>query len=73
MKWKGSDLQVVLRKVLQSKPPKHNVQNLRFGSSRSCNKVADVLAKKAKSGLELQVWRDDMPGDIASLVFADIR
>ena len=41
--------------------------------NRSCNKVADVLAKKAKSGLELQVWRDDMPGDIASLVFADIR
>ena len=38
MKWKGSDLQVVLRKVLQSKPPKHNVQNLRFGSSRFLSK-----------------------------------
>ena len=34
--------------------------------NRSCNEVADVLAKKAKSSLELQVWRDDMPGDIAS-------
>uniref|UniRef100_A0A7N2L366 RNase H type-1 domain-containing protein n=1 Tax=Quercus lobata TaxID=97700 RepID=A0A7N2L366_QUELO len=40
--------------------------------NRSCNKVADVLAKKAKSGLELQVRRDDMPGEIALLVFADI-
>ena len=26
--------------------------------NRSCNKFADVLAKKAKSGLELQVWRE---------------
>ena len=32
---------------------------------RSCNTVADALAKKAKSGPELQVWLEDLPGDIA--------
>ena len=31
---------------------------------RNCNKIADALAKKSRVGLELQVWVEDLPGDI---------
>uniref|UniRef100_A0A7N2KVF6 RNase H type-1 domain-containing protein n=1 Tax=Quercus lobata TaxID=97700 RepID=A0A7N2KVF6_QUELO len=40
---------------------------------RSCNTVADALAKKAKSGPELQVWLEDLPGDIAPLAYLDVH
>ena len=40
--------------------------------SRSCNRVADSLAKHAKSGLDLQVWLEDCPQDVALLVLDDI-
>ena len=39
---------------------------------RSCNKVANALAKRAKTGPELQVWLEDCPKDIAHLVMAEI-
>lgn len=32
--------------------------------NRSCNKVVDVLAKKAKARAELQVWLEDIPREI---------
>ena len=39
----------------------------------SCNKVADVLAKRTKTSLELQVWLENCPEDIAHLVMAEIN
>ena len=39
---------------------------------RSCNKVANALAKRAKTGPGLQVWLEDCPKDIAHLVMAEI-
>ena len=39
---------------------------------RSCNRVADALAKRAKTGLEFQVWLEDCPEDIAHLVMTEI-
>ncbi|XP_075670282.1 uncharacterized protein LOC142640068 [Castanea sativa] len=40
--------------------------------SRSCNAVADALAKKASTTVELQVWLEDMPSDIVPLVRRDV-
>ena len=40
--------------------------------NRSCNRVADLLAKRAKSGLDLQVWLEDCPQDVAILVLDDV-
>ena len=42
-------------------------------TSRVCNSVADALAKKAKSGVGLQVWLEDLPDDIAPFVFRDVH
>ena len=39
---------------------------------RSCNKVADALAKRSKTGPDLQVWLEDCPVDIARLVLDDV-
>ena len=39
---------------------------------RNCNRVADALAKKAKSGLEFQVWLEDIPEEFVPLVIVDI-
>lgn len=39
--------------------------------NRSCDKVADVLAKKAKATVGLQVWLKDIPREIALLVSVD--
>ena len=39
---------------------------------RSCNSVADTLAKRAKAGPELQVWLEDCPEDIIPLVLGDV-
>ena len=39
---------------------------------RSCNKVVDALAKRAKIGPEPQVWLEDCLEDIAHLVMAEI-
>ena len=39
--------------------------------SRLCNKVADILAKKARVGSVSQVWLEDFPREITSLAFAD--
>ena len=38
---------------------------------RSCNAVADALAKRAKVGLDLLVWLEDCPEDITPLVLDD--
>ena len=52
------------------------VSLLRFSEfcyvSRSCNSVADALAKRAKSGPELQVWLEDCPEDITPLILGDV-
>ncbi|XP_075645784.1 uncharacterized protein LOC142616928 [Castanea sativa] len=40
--------------------------------NRSCNRVANALAKRAKSGLDLQVWLEDCLEDIAILVLDDV-
>ena len=29
--------------------------------NRNCNRVADAMAKKAKTSLEFQVWLEDIP------------
>ena len=42
-------------------------------TSRVCNSVANALAKKAKSGVGLQVWLEDLPDDIAPFVFRDVH
>ena len=42
-------------------------------TSRVCNSVADALAKKAKSGVGLQVWLEDLPDDIVLFVFRDVH
>ena len=42
-------------------------------TSRVCNSVAVALAKKAKSGVGLQVWLEDLPDDIAPFVFRDVH
>ena len=39
---------------------------------RSCNSVANALAKRAKAGPELQVWLEDCPEDIIPLVLGDV-
>ncbi|KAK9995301.1 hypothetical protein SO802_019987 [Lithocarpus litseifolius] len=41
--------------------------------SRVCNSVADALAKKASASLGLQLWLEDLPADIAPLVFHDVH
>ena len=38
---------------------------------RSCNAVADALAKRAKVGPDLLVWLEDCPEDITPLVLGD--
>ena len=40
--------------------------------NRSCNKVADALAKKAKEGEDFKVWSEDISRDIAPLVASDV-
>ena len=40
---------------------------------RSCNTVADALVKKAKLGPELQVWLEDLPGDIVPLAYLNVH
>lgn len=40
--------------------------------NRSCNKIVDVLEKKAKVGVELQVWLEKISREIALLVFSDV-
>ena len=42
-------------------------------TSRVCNSVADALAKKASSGVGLQVWLEDLPDDIVPLVVRDVH
>nr|XP_023910596.1 uncharacterized protein LOC112022259 [Quercus suber] len=39
---------------------------------RSCNSVADALAKRANVGPNLLVWLEDYPEDIAPLVLGDV-
>lgn len=41
--------------------------------SRSCNSIANALVKKAKSDVRVQVWLNDLPTDIASLVLRDVH
>ena len=41
--------------------------------NRSCNTVANALAKKAKSDVGVHVWLNDLPADIASLVLRDVH
>ncbi|XP_075667600.1 uncharacterized protein LOC142637194 [Castanea sativa] len=41
--------------------------------SCACNSVADALAKKASSALVLQEWLEDLPDDIAPLVFREVH
>ena len=38
---------------------------------RSCNSIADALAKRAKVGPDLLVWSEDYPEDITPLVLGD--
>ena len=38
----------------------------------NCNVVVDALAKKAKDSLNLNVWLEEMPEDIAPLLLFDI-
>ena len=38
----------------------------------NCNRVADAMAKKAKTGLEFQVWIEGIPKEFVPLVLADI-
>ena len=38
----------------------------------SCNSVADALAKRAKTGPELQVWLEDCLEDITPLILGDV-
>ena len=38
---------------------------------RVSNSVAHFLARHSKSGLELQVWMDSLPDDLAPLVVRD--
>jgi len=40
---------------------------------RTCNSVADALAKKASSALGMQVWLEDIPIDIVPLVLRDVH
>ena len=40
--------------------------------NQSCNRVANSLVKRAKSGLDLQVWLEDCPQDVAILVLDDV-
>lgn len=40
--------------------------------NRSCNKIVNVLEKKAKAGVELQVWLEEISREIALLVFSDV-
>lgn len=40
--------------------------------NRNCNKVADALVKKAKSGLDFQVWLEDIQEEFVPLVLVDV-
>ena len=40
--------------------------------NRNCNRVANTLAKKAKSGVEFKVWLEDIPKEFVPLALADI-
>ena len=40
---------------------------------RSCNRIADALAKKAKYGDVFQAWMEDIPPDIAPLAIFDVH
>ena len=40
---------------------------------RSCNRVADALAKRAKTGYVIQAWIEDLPIDIAPLANFDVH
>ena len=40
---------------------------------RSCNRVADALAKKVKIGDVFQVWIEDLPTDIAPLAILSVH
>ena len=42
-------------------------------TSRICNSIADALAKKASSGVGLQVWLEDLLDDIVLLVVRDVH
>ncbi|XP_050289600.1 uncharacterized protein LOC126727718 [Quercus robur] len=42
-------------------------------TSHVCNSVADALAKKASSGVGLQVWLEDLPANIAPFVLRDVH
>ena len=42
-------------------------------ASRSCNCVADALAKKAKGSRGTQVWLNDPPKDIASFLLFNVH
>ena len=44
-----------------------------FPTKRNCNKVADALEKKSRVWLELQVWVEDLPGDIIFLALFDVH
>ena len=41
--------------------------------NRSCNTMADALAKKAKLDVGVQVWLNDLLANIASLVLRDVH
>lgn len=41
--------------------------------SRLCNSVANAFAKKASSVMGLQVWKGDLPADIAPFLFRDVH
>ena len=40
---------------------------------RSCNRVADALAKRVKTGVEFQAWIEDLLEDIAPLALFDVH
>ena len=54
----------------------HEAAQLSFSKfvhvNRNCNRVADAMAKKAKTGLEFQVSIEDIPEEFVPLVLADI-
>ena len=51
-----------------------NFQFVKFNHvSQVCNCVADVLPKKAKNVLELQVWMEDPLDDIVPLLLFDVH
>ena len=42
-------------------------------TSRVCNSVADAIAKKAKAFRSAQVWLNDPPDDLVSLLLFDVH